>query len=104
MKIYPLNDPEKRFCFRCPGCGSLHQIPTAGPNAWRFNGNIDSPTFHPSLLVTWSKPGDDAFKKTCHSFVTNGMIQFLNDCTHKLAGQTVSLSEITKDISNTYSI
>jgi hypothetical protein len=27
----------------------------------------------------------------CHSFVVDGQIQFLGDCTHKLAGQTVPL-------------
>jgi len=27
----------------------------------------------------------------CHSFVTDGQIQFLGDCTHKLAGRTVPL-------------
>jgi hypothetical protein len=29
----------------------------------------------------------------CHSFVTDGRIQFLNDCTHPLAGQTVDIPE-----------
>ncbi|WP_241754456.1 hypothetical protein [Cupriavidus basilensis] len=29
----------------------------------------------------------------CHSFVTDGRIQFLGDCTHALAGQTVPLAE-----------
>lgn len=31
----------------------------------------------------------------CHSFVTAGRIEFLPDCTHALAGQTVDLPEIT---------
>lgn len=31
--------------------------------------------------------------KICHSFITDGEIQFLNDCTHKLAGHTVDLLE-----------
>lgn len=30
----------------------------------------------------------------CHSFVTNGKIQFLNDCTHDLKGQTIELPEL----------
>lgn len=30
----------------------------------------------------------------CHSFVTDGRIQFLSDCTHSLAGQTVDLPEM----------
>jgi hypothetical protein len=29
----------------------------------------------------------------CHSFVTDGRIQFLTDCTHAFAGRTVDLPE-----------
>ena len=29
----------------------------------------------------------------CHTFVTDGRIQFLGDCTHALAGQTVDLPD-----------
>lgn len=35
--------------------------------------------------------------KRCHSFVANGNIQFLGDCTHELAGQTVRLSTLPPD-------
>lgn len=35
----------------------------------------------------------------CHSFVRNGKIEFLSDCTHELAGKTVEL-EIGKLIIN----
>ena len=31
--------------------------------------------------------------KVCHSFVRDGRIEFLSDCTHELAGQTVELEE-----------
>jgi hypothetical protein len=30
----------------------------------------------------------------CHTFVTDGQIQYLGDCTHALAGQTVDLQEM----------
>lgn len=30
----------------------------------------------------------------CHSFVQSGRIQFLSDCTHALAGQTVDLPDL----------
>ena len=88
--------------FNCPGCGERHMVRTgagAGPR-WGFNGDYDRPTFTPSVLVTWSEPSDvpEEFddtskdqKKVCHSFVTDGHIQFLGDCTHALAGQTVPL-------------
>lgn len=91
-----------RLLFRCPGCNDVHGVQTGiGPGPrWAFNGDFDRPTFSPSVLVTWSEPShveeefDDPSKdipKTCHSFVRDGQIQFLGDCTHPLAGQTVPL-------------
>lgn len=50
------------------------------------------PTFRPSVLVNGGRPNKTM--PTCHSFVTDGMIKFLNDCTHDLAGQTVALGEL----------
>jgi hypothetical protein len=67
---------------------------------WGWNGSMDAPTFTPSILVTYpANPNAlDEFKewrteRRCHSFVTNGNIQFLQDSTHKLAGQTVSIPD-----------
>ncbi|WP_369598655.1 DUF6527 family protein [Sinorhizobium meliloti] len=63
---------------------------------WRYNGNPDAPTFTPSVLVTYD--GSDAGKDgappaICHSFVADGRIQFLSDCTHALAGETVDIPD-----------
>lgn len=90
--------------FKCPGCKTAHWIQHGsedGPN-WGFNGSLDSPTFTPSVLVTY--PGKDAGQDgappaVCHSFVTDGQIQFLSDCTHSLAGQTVPLPVYEGDLS-----
>lgn len=60
--------------------------------SWTFNGDEGRPTFTPSLLCTGNE-GDPAVPYVCHSFVTAGQIQFLGDCTHKLAGQTVDLED-----------
>lgn len=85
--------------FWCPGCDGAHMIRTASaerPGGWSFNGDAEKPTFSPSILVTYngSDAGvDDAPPARCHSFVTDGRIQFLGDCTHALAGQTVDLPE-----------
>ena len=49
--------------------------------------DLDKPTVSPSLLQNFV-PGI-----ICHSFITDGKIQYLNDCTHKLAGQTIELPE-----------
>jgi hypothetical protein len=36
----------------------------------------------------------DAYEQTCHLFLTDGRLQYLGDCTHALAGQTVPLPEL----------
>ena len=84
--------------FRCPGCDAVHQIrhSPAGGRGWSWNGDADRPTFSPSVLVTYNGADagiDGAPPATCHSFVTDGRIQFLGDCTHALAGQTVDLPD-----------
>ena len=84
--------------FRCPGCKCAHLVTVGegfGPR-WGYNGNPEAPTFTPSVLVTYngSDAGvDGAPHAVCHSFVTDGRIQFLSDCTHALAGQTVDLPD-----------
>lgn len=98
------------LAFWCPGCNSSHVVwvgQGSGPR-WGYNGNPAAPTFSPSILVkgTYAEPPVTAenleqwkrqpwpqkdVERVCHSFVTDGKIQFLADCTHKLAGQTVPL-------------
>jgi hypothetical protein len=90
-----------RVSFWCPGCDQAHTI---GP-AWDFNGDDSSPTFTPSVKVEGVQWGPTSgFHKPrhavapggatlCHSFVTEGRIQFLDDSTHNLAGETVDLPD-----------
>jgi len=61
----------------------------AGTPCWTWNGSTEKPTFKPSVLTE----GGDG-RPRCHSFITDGKIQFLNDCTHELAGKTVDLLEV----------
>lgn len=107
-----------QYLIFCPGCKCGHGLRVgqpSGPN-WSFNGDLENPSFHPSLLIkgvelpkrdpiTHDLPrgADGKFllgpdgrilgcKDTvCHSFITNGHIQFLSDCTHELRGKTVPL-------------
>ena len=85
------------YSFACPGCDSVHVIPTTGPNAWMFNGDVDRPTFEPSIIMResqgWTDNGPMSTPR-CHSFVRDGRIRYLADSTHALAGQTVELPEI----------
>ena len=73
--------------FWCPGCQRLHLVRVDGPGAWDWNRDVNAPTFAPSIL-TWND------ESRCHSFVRNGQIAFLCDCTHSLASQTVALPEV----------
>ncbi len=90
--------------FWCPGCDEAHNV----NNTWEID--FDTNTISPSVLVRsghYANPGAKECwctynekhpdKKAtficsqCHSFVRNGMIEFLSDCSHKLANQTVAL-------------
>lgn len=73
------------YLFNCPGCGGLHFFKTSGSGAtWTWNGDKDKPTVSPSIHIKIK--GHE-----CHFFIKNGMIEYLNDCHHKLAGQTVPM-------------
>lgn len=117
MKAKIVRDSEGLFYgikFMCPGCrwpddgrpmgtilpvswlppGETQESPyNAGKPHWGFNGDFEKPTLTPSVLKSWPE-GPERTPKVCHSFVTDGRIQFLGDCTHKFAGQTVDLPEI----------
>lgn len=89
---------EGHFMMHCPGCNMLHGIYSKEYKTplgltlgkWRFNGDMEKPTFSPSLLVT-SPSASGQERRVCHSFIRDGQWQFLNDCTHELAGKTVPM-------------
>lgn len=83
---------------QCPACGYDHffndpSSPHDG-HSWQFNGDLERPTFTPSMNVLLPSKDNGGWETHCHSFVTDGRIQFLGDCKHKMAGQTVDLPEI----------
>lgn len=108
------------IAFWCPGCDEPHALRIKAPGAdkgWTFDGNVEAPTFKPSVLVRGGhfaqhhKPGDpcwctynaehpdDPTKfecSVCHSHVTAGQIKFLKDSTHALAGKTVPLPDFSE--------
>ena len=104
------SDGIREVAFRCPGCKEAHIVRVAGPSTWQWNGDLLRPTFTPSILIRsghyagksmdecWcaynAQHKDDPTQFTCgvcHSYVKDGSIQFLADCTHALAGRTVPL-------------
>ena len=99
-----------KFTFRCPGCNGHHMV----NSGWSLTGGVDKPTLTPSVLIRsghyasayvagepcWctfnaAEPGRALFTcYLCHLFVVDGKIQFLRDCTHALAGQTVDMLDV----------
>lgn len=81
--------------FWCKGCDMFHVInldSTYSSITWDFNENYEKPTFSPSILVEYPW-GMERRKVICHSFITDGKIQYLGDCTHALANQTIDLED-----------
>lgn len=89
----------------------MERSPDMHPDLWGFNGDLERPTFTPSLLLRYDRHEppvtvsnmaewerqpwpQKVVPYVCHSFINAGRIQFLGDCTHELAGQTVDLLEI----------
>jgi hypothetical protein len=91
------------YSFHCPGCDTFHiyytqphdggsfvdgkWIKKPGP-VWTFNGDMENPTFTPSLLIHEAKwPDGEVAHPRCHLFVRNGKIDYCNDCGHAYAGK-----------------
>lgn len=87
------------FEFLCPGCGCKHGVYTTpskfNNTVWSFNGDVNKPTVVPSIKVTHSPHPTAQKLHICHSYIKDGMIQYLADCTHPLANQIISLPEIS---------
>ena len=100
---------DGKLMFEYPGCGLAHAVNVDRPERprWQWNGDMVRPTFTPSILVRGTRriTDDEADrimagekmeidKYICHSFVTNGEIRFLTDCTHEHAGKTLPLPPV----------
>jgi hypothetical protein len=79
------------YSFLCAACTwpdgdpLPHVYYVKGSVTWDFDGNLERPTFSPSLKNTNDGMG------VCHLFVKAGQIEYCPDCTHKLAGKTVPM-------------
>lgn len=113
--------------FYCPGCEDEHLITVDWTppgktrsrylkQTWTLTGTLQCPTVAPSVLVrsghyadgdrttcycnySEQHPGKTtAYKcQRCHSFIREGKIQFLADCSHALAGKTVDLPDYPEE-------
>jgi hypothetical protein len=99
----PGEDGKVSYWMWCPACDDAVRI----SSDWEWDGNLDAPTFSPSISVTgvqWDtsfkfhKPSHEKIPAggtiVCHSFLRNGVWEFLEDCTHTMAGQHVPMVDI----------
>jgi len=92
----------------CPGCDQAHTavvpddrgIPKGRVVFWSWNGDVDNLTIGGSILVNAGQEHPDY--PLCHSFVRDGRIEFLGDCTHELVGQTVDLPPLPEWLARDY--
>ncbi|MHB1266438.1 MAG: DUF6527 family protein [Acidithiobacillus ferriphilus] len=89
--------------FMCPGCNSSHTISIAYDEVfpkrplWGWNKSDTSPTFTPSINSRVGPFPDGSFR-ICHSFVKDGHIQYLGDCTHAMAGKTAEIPDFPFEV------
>lgn len=76
------------WLWHCPGCNAIHQC----DSRWTFNGDVLKPTFRASCLVDECHRRDGT-RTRCHSYVTDGRVEFLNDSTNGAAGKTMDLPD-----------
>jgi hypothetical protein len=94
----------------CPGCEEMHHIWTPG---WSFDGNLEKPTFNPSVKITrkkivikdgrwtgeWVRDAEgNAVDDCCHYFLHAGVLKFCGDSKHALAGKEVPLPDIPEQV------
>lgn len=100
LVLYSPGTPNKHGSFRikeprkyASGEYRNEYIPHDG--RWTFNGDVERPTFSPSVNVRWELPEGGGEERN-HFFVRDGKIEYCGDCTHELAGQTHNLVPFTE--------
>lgn len=89
----------------CPACEEMHGL----PDTWKFDGNLECPTFTPSFkhegcqiekvngkwTGEWIRGADGKpLRWVCHYVLTSGQLHFCDDCTHSMAGKAVPLPKL----------
>lgn len=107
MKAQPLRMIDKKLTPCLPKLATHIKIRRPGPMStviipvnttgirergnWIWNGDVDKPTIRPSICVR-TDYGDKG--PVCHSWVKEGVVHFLNDSNHSLAGTNCDLIDI----------
>ncbi len=79
---------RKRWAFHCVACDRPHVF----DERWKFNDNVDNPTFDPSLKLSWTE-GEEKKPMVCHLVMQSGRIHYCSDCTHGRASTIADMVE-----------
>ncbi len=91
------NDHLGVYCRGCKMTHMLRVVPdpeNSKTPKWQFNGDVNKPSFHPSYTARYSRDGKVI---VCHSWIKNGTMEYMGDCTHELRGQTVDLPPLSEE-------
>ena len=82
---FPYKENGEKFQYICPGCGKRHVV----DNRWGFKFDTEG---RPTLVGSVKQTGGHyQHPYICHSFIENGNVRFLNDCTHENKGKTLPM-------------
>jgi hypothetical protein len=100
---------ERGYSHWCPGCEEMHVI----FDRWQFDGDLEKPTFNPSIKITGKKTvkkdgrwtgewvrdaNGNAVDDCCHYFLHAGVLKFCGDSLHALAGKNVELPDLPEHL------
>jgi len=79
------------YVFHCPGCNEDHVIYTRNPGGpeWTFDGNMEKPTFSPSIKRT-------NHLGICHLVITKGEIHYCGDCFHEQQNKICQMVDLDR--------
>ena len=85
------------------------------PDGWKFDGNLEEPTFTPSFRHSgvrkvnvngkwtgeWVRDAaGNPIPHVCHYILTKGILNFCGDSMHALAGKSVPLPPLPKEMAD----
>lgn len=73
----------------CPACKAEHFF----DDTWEFNNSFRNPSFKPSLRIEYEAEGE---VHMCHFIVKRGIIAYVEDSTHNLAGRIMYLPDLER--------
>ena len=95
------HEGRRTYLVWCPACQCCHPFdcwPGAGrPDGpgWTFDGNVELPTFSPSLRIFYARDGN--MITTCHFVIERGVIKYCGDYQSEFAGRQVQMEPIPED-------